>query len=273
MPNLEMLQASSLEEALLLVEEIAEKLKTEVVVGVRGPNLSDEEQIAFTKALGDVIGWYPNNTSTFKQKYQENHSNNVSKSEMTGDEVCLPWHLEWISYNTPIIGATWNMIHFKSDPEVGKTYFVDSSKIYNQMPEEMKDFARRCVSSWSEIDGSGPYYTQVVQEHPITKDLTLRIDITEVQSTPDLLHSVDGREPSEEERAKYVALRDYFTDQAYNNKDIRVVHRWQQGDVLIPNMFKAIHAVTGGFDSKDREFIGYWAYPEEPVNNDGEELE
>jgi alpha-ketoglutarate-dependent taurine dioxygenase len=270
MPNLEMLQASSLEEALLLVEDIAEKLKTEVVVGVRGPNLSDSEQIVFTKALGDVIGWYPNNTSDFKEKYQEDHAQNLTKSTTTGDEVCLEWHLEWISYKTPIIGATWNMIHFTSDPENGKTYFVDSSLIYSQMSKEMQDFALRCVSSWHEIDRSGPYYTDVVQEHPITKDLVLRIDITDVDSTPDLLHTVDGREPTDEERVQYMALRDYFTDQAYNNEDIRVVHRWQQGDLLIPNMFKAIHAVTGGFESKDRKFIGYWAYPQEPVGNHAE---
>lgn len=264
MPNLELLKASSLEEALLLLDDIASLYKTNVVVGVRGPNLSDEEQVIFTKALGDMLGWYPNNTSDFKQKYQENHSKNLAKDSTTGDEVCLPWHLEWVKYDNPIIGATWNMIHFEIDPENGKTYFVDSSKIYEQMPEDMKAFALRCVSGWYEVNGSGPYYTKVVQEHPITKDLVLRIDITKVDSTLDLLHTVDGREPTDEERAKYVELRDHFTDQAYNNEDIRVVHRWEKGDLLIPNMFKAIHAVTGGFDSKDREFIGYWAYPEEP---------
>jgi alpha-ketoglutarate-dependent taurine dioxygenase len=265
MPSIDMLHASSLDEALELVDKVAERLKTDVVVGIRGVNLSDEEQIIFTRALGDVIGWYPNTGSSFKQKYQENHGENFLKSQTTGDELCLHWHLEWVGYKTPIIGATWNMIKFKCDPETGKTYFVDSSRIYREMPEEMQLFASRCVSAW--VEKSGPKsikYTPVVQEHPITKDSVLRIDIADTFSTPDLLHTVDGREPTEEERIKYMALRDYYVDQTYNNEEIRVVHRWQQGDLLIPNMFKALHAVTGGFDSEDREFIGYWAYPEEP---------
>jgi hypothetical protein len=39
-----------------------------------------------------------------------------------------------------------------------------------------------------------------------------------------------------------------------------MVHRWQQGDLIIPDMFKLAHAVTGGFKSEDREFRGIWAY-------------
>jgi alpha-ketoglutarate-dependent taurine dioxygenase len=260
-----MLHATSLEEALELVPEVANRLKTDVVVGIRGANLSDEEQIKFTRALGDVFGWYPNTSSDFKQKYQENHGQNTFKSELTGDEICLHWHLEWVGYEVPIIGATWNMINFKCDPEAGKTYFVDSSKIYQNMPKDMKEFARRCVSAWTGKTAARDInYTQVVQEHPVTKDPVLRIDIADIISTPDLLYTVDSREPTEEERLQYMALRDYFVEQTYNNEEIRVVHRWEQGDLLIPNMFKALHAVTGGFDSKDREFIGYWAYPTDP---------
>lgn len=258
-----MLYASSLDEALSLVPVVSERFKTDVVVGIRGANLSDDEQVIFTKALGDAVGWYPNNASGFKHKYQENHSQNTTKSDMTGDEICLQWHLEWVGHKVPIIGATWNMINFKCDPNTGKTYFVDSSKIYRDLPEHTQAFANRCVATWvGKTDAKEIYYAKVVQEHPVSKDPVLRIDIADTSSTPDMLHTVDNRQPTEEERAQYVALRNYFVDQTYNNESIRVVHRWEQGDLLIPNMFKALHAVTGGFDSKDREFIGYWAYPE-----------
>lgn len=264
MINLELLYANSLEELKALIPVIADKWQKEVVVGVRGPNLTELEQLSFTKFLGDYIGWFPNQSSSFSQRYQENHDKNIKKSKTTGDEIALNWHLEYVNYPVPILGATWNMIKFLCDTEKGKTYFVDSSKIFKSMDSSMREFALRCVGTWHSISGVGPYYAATAQQHPINSDLVLRIDISNTVSELSSLYTVDNRPPTDEERLEYVELRDYFLDQIHNNEDIRVVHRWQQGDILIPNMFKAVHAVTGGFESKDREFIGYWAFPSEP---------
>ena len=44
-----------------------------------------------------------------------------------------------------------------------------------------------------------------------------------------------------------------------NNLNIRIVHKWKQGDLVIPDMFVMYHALTGGFSSDEREFVGIWS--------------
>ena len=54
-------------------------------------------------------------------------------------------------------------------------------------------------------------------------------------------------------------IRNFYFDQVLYNKDIRICHKWDEGDFLVVDLFKMAHAVTGGFNPKEREFIGLWA--------------
>lgn len=38
-----------------------------------------------------------------------------------------------------------------------------------------------------------------------------------------------------------------------------MVHQWQKGDLLIPDLFKLAHAVTGGFVQNQRQLDGMFA--------------
>jgi alpha-ketoglutarate-dependent taurine dioxygenase len=51
----------------------------------------------------------------------------------------------------------------------------------------------------------------------------------------------------------------WIQDQLSQNLSIRVVHKWRQGDIVVPDMYKMCHAVSGGFESKQREFKGIWS--------------
>jgi alpha-ketoglutarate-dependent taurine dioxygenase len=74
------------------------------------------------------------------------------------------------------------------------------------------------------------------------------------------LVSYKGETPTAEQRQKFSEIFNWIDDYVKNNDDNRIVHKWQQGDLLFSDIFKLMHAVTGGFNPEDREFIGIWGY-------------
>lgn len=260
------IEITSYNEAVENIDVIFEKFKKESIVVLRNLNLTRAEQSEFIRSMGDKTGWFPNHSSTFNQRYQEDHSR-VENKEISGPEaIIVPWHLEHVDYDThtPIIAGVWNMVKFTADPNTGKTYFVDASKIYSNLSDEDKEFLSKCLVRWYETDGSGPFDTPAVQTHWATGEPVIRIDVRTVLSTPEMLQEFDGKEPTTEQREKFVELRRFFLNEVFYNEDIRVFHRWQQGDLVIVDLFKNAHAVTGGFNSADREFFGEWVYPRFP---------
>lgn len=268
MPNTQPIVMTSYDEIISKLDLIIEKFKTDTVVVIRDANLSTDEQAALTRALGDKIGWFPNNSDTFEQRYQENHQRLKRKEDAGKDEVVLPWHLEHVDYDVyvPIVAGVWNMFKFTADEEAGKTYFTDTSLIYRQMPSEWQDFLDKSLIRWEEGDGS-VHTTYAVLDHWLTGERTIRID-TRGNATPEMLYEFDGRTPTPEEAQLYVKIRNYYMDQIVNNPDVRLVHRWKQGDLVIPDLFKHAHAATGGFSSDQREFVGLWVYPANPESNE-----
>jgi len=173
------------------------------------------------------------------------------------DEIMLRWHMEHIYSDNPIIAATWNMINFNTDNNNGKTYFVDSEQVYKMMPNEWKNFLEKCTLNWNE---AGINNFQIVKNHWITKNKVFRIRINSDKELIKESFLVDNNIPSHEEIKLFEEIVVWFANQVMNNEDIRIVHKWKQGDIVIPDMFKLAHAVTGGFDSIDRKFIGIWGY-------------
>jgi alpha-ketoglutarate-dependent taurine dioxygenase len=270
MPYTEPIYLSSYQEILDNLDLIIEKFKNETIVAIRGANLTVDEQSSLTKALGDIVGWFPNNSSTFEQKYQENHERLIDKEKIGKDEVALRYHVEHVDYDvyTPIVAGVWNMLTFTANPEAGKTYFTDTSLIFRQMPEDWQKFLRSCTTRWFESDDSGPFLTKATQKHWLTNEDVIRIDIHQLYTNPGYLYQVDGKAPTEEQTDKFIEIRTYYIDQILNNDQIRLVHKWQQGDLVIPDLFKHAHAATGGFSSSQRNFVGLWVYPSNPETDD-----
>jgi alpha-ketoglutarate-dependent taurine dioxygenase len=230
------------------------------IIVFRNANLNKEEHVIFNEHLSYLFGWniHKNTESNETYSYTENHSANEDLEGSKNNDIALVWHLEHVSYQNPIVSGTWNMEIFTTDSENGKTYFVDSEKIYNRMSNDWKDFLSLCLVK-SKI--SQKTY-RPVQEHWITKNPTLRLDVDNLKFNINYteLVSVNDNIPAENDFIVFNEILQWFSNEVFNNEDIRVVHKWQQGDLVLVDIFKMVHAVTGGFKPSDREFTGIWGY-------------
>jgi alpha-ketoglutarate-dependent taurine dioxygenase len=257
---------SSYSEILGDLDAILEVFFRESVVVLRGANLTTDEQLELTRALGDISGWTPNSSSDFEQAYQESHSRLPNKETVSSDEVALGWHLEHIEYDdhSPIIAGVWNMLKFKVEPDVGKTWFVDMSKIYNLLPSNDQEFLENSVQTWVEPHDGKEFTTDVVKAHWYTGERAIRMHMTRFNSDSHWLSTFDGRLPTPAEAFRYEELKNVIHNYVWDDISVRAEHRWNQGDLILADLFKNAHAVTGGFSSEDREFVGLWVYPSNP---------
>ena len=178
----------------------------------------------------------------------------------------LFWHIEHVYLVNPIVAATWNMYRFTADENSGKTYFIDTSKIYEELSDDWKDFLQKCIANSGDkimADSNDPAIKQyqeysVVKNHWITGKKVIRIHLNRSESELNKLSKYDNRIPSKEEQEKFFEISKYINNRIIVDMAGLMFHKWQQGDLLIPDMFKLAHAVTGGFDPADREFCGKW---------------
>ena len=232
----------------------------------RNANLSNEEHLVFHKTLGDLFGWHTNVSENKISSYTEHHSSNELMGSVGKDEIMLEWHIEHIYYENPIVAATWNMSLFKTDSENGKTYFVDIEKVYNKMSHDYKSFLSKCIINAEFIDngighpGLFKNNFNAIAKHWITNNPIIRVRILREGETNINLVSFDNSIPNQDQINKFNEICSWISSEVYNNEDIRVVHKWNEGDIFVPDMFKLAHAVTGGFDPKDRQFTGIWGF-------------
>ena len=250
------------------IEYYKNKFINDSVICFRNANLTQEEQFDFGAKIGKLMGWrYLDNTS----EYVENH---VRKSDIVSgpDDIIVEWHIEHTYYVNPIVASTWNMYNFKTNPENGKTYFVDTGVVFEMLSDEEKQFLIDSVVTEPEFikksQMSSKFLsenTNLSDEHPIINTHWLTGQpIIRFMILPDPyiipLVSYKNEVPSKESLDYFKLLIRKIEKIIMENEDIRIVHKWQQGDLVIPDLFKLAHAVTGGFKSEDREFRGIWGY-------------
>lgn len=255
---------SSADEIIDNSEKILESFKNDVVVCIRGANLSIDDQQLVARKLGDVFGWAPNSSEPSGEQYVESHKRLENKESLSGDEVFLNWHMEHVEYdqtNFPIVAGIWNMLTFTTEPENGKTYFYDTANLYKGLNNRDQNFLERCDCTWSDYLREDPFVSQVVQTHWLTGEKVIRLNLNEKSTRPENLYKFDNRKPTEYEQNYFASLRNSLVQVIQESQQNRIVHRWNQGDLLIPDLFKGAHAATGGFSSDQREFVGIWARP------------
>ena len=250
-------------------------LLNDAIIAFRNANLDFDMQTKIIHLFGDNLGWYPNSSNSNPSDYIEDHHKHMnSLNTKEKKELMLQWHQEHIAQeHNPYVSGVWNMTLFKCDPETGKTYFVDMSKVFNMFNEEDKEFMLNCKVSivnyrWFK-DKAYYYYVplenqkenkdehviyNLIAEHWLTKEKTIRTYLSVDEST--ILYKFKDMDPSENEIKKYKEIAKKIYDIVNNNEDIRMQHIWQQGDLLIPDLFKLAHAVSGGFDKDQRKLEG-----------------
>ena len=222
----------------------------EQIIAFRNANVNFETQTKIMHLFGDNLNWYPNSSNFNESEYIENHHKHIEKKgNVSKDDLILEWHQEHIEdLDNIFVSGVWNMELFECDPESGKTCFVDMSKVYNNFIEEDKKFLDRCTAYCE-----GEIY-KLISNHWITNEKTIRTFFAKIENVS--LHLIDNRSPTNTESEKFNLLHDQIITQVWLNKDIRIEHSWKQGDLLIPDLFKLVHAVTGGFDKDQRRLRG-----------------
>jgi alpha-ketoglutarate-dependent taurine dioxygenase len=238
-------------------ELFKKKFISDSVLVFRNANLSFEEQYYFHKALGQAWGWFVKDID--KVSYTENHDHNRKINEAKSDEVMLDWHIEHVYYDNPTCAGSWNMYLFNTDSKNGKTYFVDTSKIYNKLPDDWKTFLNKSKVDASVFNQDVVEY-DAIKKHWLTEENVIRIHFARNNESLSLLKTFDNRVATEEENKKFIEICSFINNEVWNNEDIRIVHMWQKGDLVIPDVFRLAHSVTGGFNPKDREFTGMWGH-------------
>lgn len=227
----------------------------------RNANLSFEEHEELQIALGDAIGWFPNSSGGQFSRYIEDHEKNELRTETNKDEVVLSWHVEHPNFDNPIVAGLWNMLIFNIPQGHGNTLFLDTGLIYKMLSDDDKEFLDKCVvKSYSYGFADQMLQSKAVQPHWITGEPIIRFSLDRVEEGWHDLYSFDGRTPTYEENQKFLRLGNWIVGQVWNNEDIRIVHEWQPGDLIVPDLHKLAHAVMGGFTPKDRKFTGLWSY-------------
>ncbi len=251
-------------------EYYKDKFINDSVICFRNANLTEQEQFKFCRELGSLFGWSLINDES---KYVENHER---KSEIVSgpDDIIVEWHVEHTYYANPIVASTWNMYNFKTDNENGKTYFIDTNVVFEMLTEDEKqfllnsritepDFIKEAQLKNGFASGTLNFMDEypIVAEHWLTGKPIIRFTILPQPHMVRLV-SYKGIEPSQDDLTYFETIIRKIENIIWNNEDIRIVHKWQQGDLVIPDMFKLAHAVTGGFKAEDREFRGIWGYKE-----------
>lgn len=237
-----------------------DKFLEDKVIAFRNANLTLDEQELLQKKLGDVFGWYPNTKSSDIRRYFEDHKNNKRVNKVGADEIMLNWHVEHVGFSNPIVAALWNMLTFTTDSENGKTYFVDVSEVYNSLPEESKTFLQNSTINARYDQKDLMLNTPAIQKH-WAKDMdVIRLPIVNMLKGGNDLYRYGNGFPSQTEKQKYLEIAAFIKKEVETNEDIRLVHKWKQGDLVIPDLFRLAHAVTGGFSPEERKFSGLWCH-------------
>jgi alpha-ketoglutarate-dependent taurine dioxygenase len=259
---------SSVKELNINIKKITDAYLESGIVLISGLKLKEEEHLDLAKKMGDILGWFPNsNTSFWKHRCIEDHSR-TDKTLSDADNILIDWHLEHVDYDIycPIVGALWNMWNFKENSEVGKTLFVDSCEVYEMLTKSEQDFLAGCILEWFDSDldnpGSGPHQAPVIVEHWISKKPLIRIEIT--TSVETVLKKNNGKNPSEEDIKLFNDIKNKILNIISNNNEIRFTHKWTEGDVLIPDLQRMAHTITGGFSSEKRTFTNFWTFSKNP---------
>lgn len=238
------------------------------VIAFRGANCPAEEQEKIMTILGDKLGWWPNssnnlNSSEYKSPfYYETHSKSMNNTNTTDkNSLMLGWHLEHVGkLDVKYCGACWCMNLFKCEPDAGRTFFVDTIKVLESLSKEDQEFLDRCyikITPFGEEEAyegiNAPFY-KFLQKHWVLNRLVPRPVLMSSHKTE--LKMFGESMPTEQEKEKFNKLFDYIVDQVNNNEEIRIVHSWEEGDMLILDVFRLAHAVTGGFVEGERKLDG-----------------
>lgn len=267
------------EEIIQNLDNYIDIILNRAIVGFKKIYLTEQQQRTILCKIGDKLNYLPNSKYPKGHRYIENHDNALSIFPNTPkDELVVKWHIEHCSVSyAPFIGA-WNMLRQKCSSDCGNTLFIDSWEIYKTFPEDWKIFLDKCIikdimegelaenfnqtSEFESLDGYiyKSVHRKAISTNPITGFKSIRANCITVDEQ---LISFDGRIPTEKEQEKLRHIIEEYRNRAMSDMEgLWQYWAWDEGDLLLPNLERMLHAVRGGFNRNERQFVGYWGYPE-----------
>lgn len=256
------------------------------IIVFRNANLNKNQQKELMVFFGDLFSWFPNSKDSTNIGYTEDHHKHMKgKIYASKEELMLAWHTEHVQdEEDPHLGATWRMEKFECPEDSGHTYFVDMTKMFQNLSKEDQEFLSRCVNKLNTTefrytDKSGVPIKiskefDCVKPHPVTGEKTIRLSLFSKNGELNLLSKFDGREPNKIEVDMHKKLVSWICEEVWTNTDIRMVLKWKQGDIAVPDLFKLAHSVSGGFIENERTLQGEfgkllpWRDKNEEKNNE-----
>ena len=257
------LAISSFDEAISKIKAIKTEYLNDGVVVLRGHTFSEDEQFNLVQRLGDLFGWSIDSNTQRETVpgsiYTGGHSaDKTSSYGAASTDYVLDWHIEQVYYISPIVAGIWNMTTFTAPRGHGNTLFVDAATLYNDLSEVEKDLLSNATVVWSKPSPTtdGPYYTKAVGLHPVLGVPILRVETDRgCYSSPEL-YKVSGSPPSDSQIELFTRIMNKVKYRLTVDTDIRLTQEWEQGDLLVVDLYRMYHAVLGGFKYGERTFTG-----------------
>ena len=227
--------------------------------------LSEENQLNLFKTIGEKANFKPENKTDI-----EDHKNTFDRYQKTilENEIFIEWHLENIQQENPQVAASWSMEKCECPTTSGKTFCVNMSDFYLNLPDKWKSFLEHLTIEINiENDNNGVVFVDkniqeknikpVVQEHYLNKNKVLRIPFYEEDYKP---YQYNGCELTEDDLNVFTEIKDYIQKNITDNLDSNNYISWEKGDLVIIDLFTIAHAVSGGFNIGERIFSRIWGY-------------
>lgn len=218
--------------------EIRALLESRGVIAFREINLTDQQQVAFTKTLGAIVDEGENNIYKITMDPTENDKAEYLKGAFF-------WHIDGTMSDTPILASI--MSARRLAPTGGDTLFSNTYAAYDDLPEsEKKALEKLKVVHMLEV--SQRYVTPepsyaVLQDWQRYQPHTLPLVWTHRSGRKSLVlgstaSHVEGME-LREGWALLTRLRDYATQPQFVYQ-----HRWKIGDMVIWDNTGTMHRAT-----------------------------
>lgn len=256
---------------------------------------SDVAQIC--AALSPHLGWThtTQDQQTMAWPYLQDHDKRInvvtSEGRNEADATLIEWHLDGASMKYPQYGGAWNMFNFKAPEGTGSTGFVDMCQLYADLDDGEQDFFDRAeiihlcnwsvppspemseqfiadVRSGSKViyskDGDGyvaSHSRPAVSPHPATKKPTLRAcPCHNMYGLQEHLLLFDGQPATDLHRHTFAELMDKVRWEICENEERQEWYFWDEGDLMIADLFRMAHGVRAGYSAGQRTFQGYWLH-------------
>ena len=247
-----------------ITERVHQAFLDHQVLVIRDQNLSPMEQVKFSERYGE-LEWQEN----AKHSHPEHDKVLVLSNEIRPDGTAVGvvdagdfWHSDSSHHQCPVTATI--LMSIKVPSQGGETDFCDMYRVYEALPDEMKQELRgkygihhvsKAVNPRVKISqnrpGAAEFYKMQAEERPYIKQPLIRThDETNCQAlyvSPRFTVGIDGMEdekaqPLLDELFSYI----YDPERKYHYR-----HHYRPGDLVIWDNRCVVHRATGGYEKDD----------------------